>query len=182
MADRESFDMEFKAIVDGKAREAADCAVVGIYEQGDLGAGALLIDAQTGGMIANLHESGDFAGKLGDALLLPLPAGAAASRVLLIGLGAKVAFARKQFRKSLQSAAVALSRTGAVHAVLYLALEDLADLDMAYRARMVAEVFSVHAYKVPDLKTSPKPKPPKLATISVAVENARAAKAAEDGL
>src|SRR6202045_5001467 len=47
---------------------------------------------------------------------------------------------------------------------------------------MVAEVFSVHAYKVPDLKTSPKPKPPKLATISVAVENARAAKAAEDGL
>src|SRR5580700_3896617 len=174
--------MEFKAIVDVKAREAADCAVVGIYEQGDLGAGARLIDAQTGGMIANLHESGDFAGKLGDALLLTLPAGAAAARVLLIGLGAKSNFARKQFRKALQAAAVSLSKTGAVHAVVYLTLEDVADLDVPYRARMVAEVFSVHAYKVPDLKTSPKPKPPKLATISVAAENARAAKAAEDGL
>jgi len=174
--------MEFKAIVDVKAREAADCAVVGIYEQGDLGAGARLIDSQTGGMIANLHDSGDFAGKLGDALLLPLPAGAASARVLLIGLGAKAAFARKQFRKALQAAAASLSKTGAVHAVIYLTLEEVADLDVQYRARMVAEVFSIHAYKIPDLKTSPKPKPPKLAAIGVAVESTRAAKAADDGL
>ncbi len=95
---------------------------------------------------------------------------------------AKSTFARKQYRKALQAAAASLSKTGAVHAVVYLALEDVTDLDVPYRARMVAEVFSVHAYKVPDLKTSPKPKPPKLATISVAVENARAAKAAEHGL
>src|ERR1700680_4252164 len=122
--------MEFKAIVDVKAREAADCAVVGIYEQGDLGAGE------------------------------------AAARVLLIRLGAKSTFARKQFRKALQTAATSLSKTGAIHAVVYLTLEDVADLDVPYRARMVAEVFSVQAYKVPDLKTSPKPKPPKLATIS----------------
>src|ERR1700730_10721457 len=174
--------MEFKEIVDVKAREAADCAVVGIYEQGDLGTGARLIDAQTGGMLAQLHDSRNFAGKLGDALLLSLPAGAAAARVLLIGLGAKSTFARKQFRKALQFAAVSLSKTGAAHAALYLTLQDRADPHVHYRRRMVAGVFSVYAYKVPDLKTSPKPKPPKLATISVAVENARAQKGAEDGL
>jgi len=43
--------MEFKAIVDVKARGAADCAVLGIYEQGDLGVAARHIDTQIGGLL-----------------------------------------------------------------------------------------------------------------------------------
>jgi leucyl aminopeptidase len=174
--------MEFKAIVDVKAREAADCAVVGIYEQGDLGLAARHIDAQIGGLIGKLHASGDFSGKAGDVLLLPLPKGAASARVLLIGLGPRSGFGRKQYRKSLQSAAAALGKTGAVDAILYLTLEEVPDLDVSYRARMVAEVFCVQGYKIPDLKTSTKPKPPKLATVSVATDGARTAKAAANGL
>ena len=66
--------MEFKAIVDAKARHAAGCAVVGVYENGDLGVAARQIDRQLDGFIAKLHGSGDFAAKLGDSLMLPLPA------------------------------------------------------------------------------------------------------------
>ena len=57
--------MEFKAIVDTKARNASGCAVVGVYENGDLGAAASQIDVQIGGIIGRLIASGDFAGKLG---------------------------------------------------------------------------------------------------------------------
>jgi leucyl aminopeptidase len=174
--------MGFKAIVDVKARAPTDCAVVGIYELGDLGVGAGLIDAQLGGSLGRLHGDGDFAAKLGDALLLPTPTGAAAARVLLIGLGVKSSFGRKQYRKALQTAAQALGKTGAKDAIVYLTLEAALDLDVLYRARIVAEVFCAHGYRVPDLKTSPKPKASKLESISVAVENARAASAAEDGL
>jgi leucyl aminopeptidase len=102
--------------------------------------------------------------------------------LLLIGLGPRAGFARKQYRKALQSAAQALSKTGAGDAVVYLAMEPVPELDMQYRARIVAEVFSSHAYKVPDLKTSPKPKARPLATINVATADARAAKAASEGL
>jgi leucyl aminopeptidase len=174
--------MEFKAIVDAKGRDTADCAVVGIYEQGDLTSAARHIDAQVGGLIGKLHANGDFAGKVGDVLLLPAPAGAAAARLLLVGLGSRAAFGRKQYRKALQAAAQALGKTGAAHAIVYLTLEEVPDLDVLYRARMVAEVFCVHAYKVPDLKTGTKPKPPQLTDVSVAVENVRASKAAADGL
>ena len=55
--------MEFKAIIDPKTRAASDCAVVGLYENGDLGAAARHVDAQTGGLIRHLHSGGDFAGK-----------------------------------------------------------------------------------------------------------------------
>src|SRR5271170_3669601 len=148
--------MEFKAIVDVKAREPAGCAVIGVYENGDLGIAARNIDAQTGGLLGRLHAGGDFAAKLGETLLLPHPAGAAASRVLLVGLGSRAGFARKQYRKALQSSAVALSKTGASDAIIYLTLEEVPHLETRYRARTVAEVFCGQAYKIPDLKTGAK--------------------------
>ena len=174
--------MEFKAIVDVKAREAADCAVIGVYEQGDLGVAAALVDEQMDGLLGKLHAQGDFSGKVGDVLLLPMTSGGGAARVLLVGLGVRAAFARKQYRKAVHAASQALGKTGAADAIVYLALEDVAGLDVGYRARIVAEVFCVNAYKVPDLKTGTKPKAAKLTRVSVAAENAKAAKTAALGL
>ena len=174
--------MEFKAIVDAKARHEAGCAVVGVYEDGDLGIAARRIDAQLNGMIGKLRGDGDFSAKLGEALLLPAPAGAAAARVLLIGLGNRSSYGRKQYRKALQSSVQSLAKTGASDAVVYLALEQVGDLDVQYRARIVAEVFCAQLYKIPDLKTAARPKTPRLSSVGVAVADARAAKAADQGL
>jgi leucyl aminopeptidase len=174
--------MEFKAVIDAKARQEAGCAVVGVYEGGDLGVAARRIDTQLGGLIRKLQGEGDFSAKIGDVLLLPAPAGAAAKRVLLVGLGVRSAFGRKQYRKALQSAVQALGKTGAGDAVVYLALERVADLDVQYRARGVAEVFCAQLYKIPDLKTGTKPKAPRLSKVAVAVADARAEKAAAEGL
>jgi leucyl aminopeptidase len=173
--------MEFKVIVDAKARAATGCAVVGVYENGELGAATRHLDVQLGGLIARLHAAGDFAAKLGDSLLLPHPQGVAAQRVLLLGLGARAGFGRKQYRKALTTSAQAVLKTGSVDAIVYIALEDVAGMETVYRARAVAEVFSAQMYKIPDLKTAPKPKPPKLASLAVAAD-ARSAKAMTTGL
>jgi leucyl aminopeptidase len=174
--------MEFMAVVDAKARAPSGCAAVGIYENGDLGLAARQVDKQLEGMITRLLGSGDFAAKLGDSLMLPLPSGSAAARLLLIGLGARAAFGRKQYRKAVLATAQALAKTGAADATVYLAMEPVSDLDVQYRARIVAEVFSSHAYKIPDLKTSPKPKARRLSAVKVATADARGAKAASAGL
>jgi len=175
-------DMEFTTVVDAKARQAAGCAVAGVYEGGELGSAAARIDHQLNGLIGKLHAAGDFAAKLGDVLLLPAPSGAAAARILLVGLGARASFTRKQYRKALQAAAQALAKTGATDAIVYLSLEEVPDLDVRYRARFVAEIFRAQSYKIPDLKTGAKPKKRGLARVMVAVADARSAKAAEDGL
>ena len=107
-----------------------------------LGAAARLIDAQIDGIIGRLIANGDFAGKLGDTLLLPHPAGAAAERVLLTGLGPQASFGRKQYRKAVQSGAQAVLKTGASDATVYLALHDVPGMDGHFRARAVAEIFS----------------------------------------
>jgi leucyl aminopeptidase len=174
--------MEFKAIIDVKARHDAGCAVLGIYEDGELGKATRQIDAQLHGLIKKLHGDGDFSAKLGEILLLPAPAGVAAARVLLIGLGTRAGFGRKQYRKALQATVQSLARTGASDAIVYLALEDVPGLDVHYRARIVAEVFCAQLYKIPDLKTSAKPKAPRLSSVAVAVADARGLKAAAEGL
>jgi leucyl aminopeptidase len=174
--------MEFMAIVDAKARAPSGCAAIGIYENGDLGVAARQVDKQLGGLITRLLGSGDFAAKLGDSLMLPLPAGSAASRLLLIGLGTRAAFGRKQYRKAILASAQALAKTGAADAAVYLAMEPVPELDIQYRARIVAEVFSSQAYKIPDLKTSPKAKARRLGSVHVAAADARAAETAAEGL
>jgi leucyl aminopeptidase len=174
--------MEFKVIVDAKARATTGCAVVGVYENGELGAATRHLDAQLGGLVARLHSAGDFGAKLGDSLLLPHPQGIAAQRVLLVGLGARAGFGRKQYRKALTTSAQAVLKTGSADVIVYLALEDVPGMETAYRARSIAEVFSAQMYKIPDLKTAPKPKPPKLASLTAAADNARSAKAMTTGL
>jgi len=174
--------MEFMSIVDAKARAPSGCAVVGIYENGDLGIAARHIDKQLSGTITSLHGSGDFSAKVGDTLMLPLPSGSTAARLLLVGLGGRAAFGRKQYRKALLACAQALAKTGADDAIVYLAMETVPELDVQYRARMVAEVFSSQAYKIPDLKTSPKPKARRLTKVQVATADARGAKATTEGL
>ena len=119
--------MEFKAIVDAtrranpRAAPSSACTRTAI-----LGVAARNIDAQIGGLIAQLQSGGDFAAKVGDTLLLPRPAGAACERVLLVGLGPRAGFGRKQYRKALQASAQALAKTGASDALVYLALEAVA--------------------------------------------------------
>ena len=173
--------MEFKVIVDAKARATSGCAVVGVYENGELGAATRHLDAQLGGLITRLHSAGDFGAKLGDALLLPHPQGVAAQRVLLLGLGTRAGFGRKQYRKALTTSAQAVLKTGSADVIVYLALEDVSGMETVYRARAVAEVFSAQMYKIPDLKTAPKPKPPKLASLTVAAD-ARTLKAMTTGV
>ena len=175
--------MEFKAIVDVKARESAGCAVVGVYENGDLGIAARRIDTQTGGLIGRLHAGGDFAGKLGRDLV------AAASRrcrrrARAAGrLGPPLKFRPQAIPQGVAGERPRRSpRRARPMPWSTLRSRPWRDLDIHTRARTVSEVYSGQSYKIPDLKTAPKPKPAKLATVSVAAENARAVKSAERGL
>ena len=176
--------MEFKAITDPRARAATACAVIGMHEDGALGPAGQLVDQRIGGAAARLFASKDFAAKLGDTLLISRTGHEGPARVLLVGLGARKKFDRRQYRKAAQAAAQALLKTGATDAVVYLAVDagtDLA-LDAYRRARGIAETFRAQGYRIPDLKTGPKPKAPRLREVRIATGGAGDARHAQRGL
>src|SRR5262245_29500831 len=122
--------MEFFVTTSAASRERTDCAIVGCYDKGVLSAAAEELDRRLGGRITRLVKSGDVRGKSGDTLLLTDLSGAPCERVLIVGLGAKASFKRKQYRKALTTALAQLNKTGAENAVSYLALDKVTDSDV----------------------------------------------------
>jgi len=173
--------MRFHAVSDSAARKRTECAIVGLYESGVLGAGATQLDATLGGRIARLVKRGDIRGKSGEIMLLDVDNGPC-QRVLLIGLGKKASFGRKQYKKAMLAAAGAVAKTGAHDAVSYLSLEPVLETDVYYRARLAAEAVGAATYRVPAIRSTRRPPVPALRSFGVAVAEKAQAADAERGL
>jgi leucyl aminopeptidase len=173
--------MRFFAVSGSAAQQRTNCAIVGIYESGALSAAAAQIDAVLGGRIARLVKRRDARGKPGEALLLDVE-GARCERVLLVGLGRKDSFGRKQYKKALVAAANAVARTGARDAVSFISTEPVSETDAYYRGRLAAEAVGGALYRVPAIRSSRPPAPPALKGFGIAVSHKDQATEAERGL
>jgi leucyl aminopeptidase len=163
--------MEFFVSTAAASKQRTDCAIVGVYDKGVLSAAAAELDERIGGRIARLVKRGDLRGKAGDVLLLADLAGTPIERVVVVGLGARSSFKRKQYRKALTSALATLSRTGAKDAVSYLGLDGVADVDTYTVTRIAVEVAANSQYRISDHKTANKRQKPTLLRFGIAVAN-----------
>ena len=174
--------MQFHATRSSAASQRTACAVVGIYEKGDLSAAASALDEKCGGLLRRVIKRGDFDGKSGSVLPIAELPGAPAERALLVGLGSRSGFGRKAYRKAIMAATDWLARGGARDAVLFLAQEPIADVDAYYAGRYAAETVASTLYRIPDLKSGKKPPQPKLAKVGLAVGDRGELSAARRGL
>ncbi len=154
--------MRFDTWSKGIATLAVDCLVVGVFEDGELTAAARGVDEAAGGRLKKLISRGDFPGRAAETLLVGDLPGLTASRVLLAGLGPRKAFGRKPWRKAWAAAVAALAKTGIASVAVALERPDAGELEDYYFGRAVAEIAGSGLYRVNDLKTGRKPKPPAL--------------------
>jgi leucyl aminopeptidase len=174
--------MEFFVSTAAAARQRTECAIVGVFEKAELTTAAAQLDERCGGRIAKLAKRGDVRGKPGDTLLLSDLDGVACERVLIVGLGSRANFKRKQYRKALATALTALARTGAREAVSYLSLEPIPDAESYALGRIAADVVASSVYRIPDHKTSNKRPKPQLTRFGLGVAGRSEQTAAERGL
>jgi leucyl aminopeptidase len=161
--------MEFFVSLASPAKQRTDCAIVGVYDKGTLSAAAEELDKRIGGRIARLVKRGDLRGKAGDVILLADLAGVPVERVVVVGLGGRNAFKRKQYRKAVANALSAVARTGAKDAVSYLGLDGVGDADTYAMARIAVEVAANSQYRITDHKTGNKRQKPSLEKFGIAV-------------
>jgi leucyl aminopeptidase len=174
--------MEFQAQAGASRRARTDCAVVGVHERGELTGEAIALDRALGGRLARILKAGDFAGRLGEALLIPDLGTGPAARVVLVGLGSRKSWGRRSYRRALLAAAQAVLRCAARDAWVTITAEPVPDVDAYYRARFVAEAFGQAAYKAPALKSARKPPAPRLASVRISVAERAELSAARRGL
>ena len=160
--------MEFFVSLGGPAKQRTDCAIVGVYDKGTLSAAAEELDKRIGGRIARLVKRGDLRGKTGDVVLLADLSGPV-ERVVVVGLGGRNSFKRKQYRKALASALGVVARTGAKDAVSYLGLDGVGDTDTYALTRIAVEIAASSQYRIPDHKTANKRQKATLVKFGIAV-------------
>jgi leucyl aminopeptidase len=166
--------MRFEAFSRRAASQRGDCLVIGAFERGELGPEATTVDRALRGRVRRLLGNGDFSGRSGETLLLPEVPGLAAGRLLLVGLGAKAQFNRRGWRRALQSAIAALARTRIASAAIALERPGARELDDYYFGRSTAEITGASLYRVNDLKTERRARPPALARIRLGPVDASA--------
>ena len=93
--------MEFFATSTSPSRQRTECAIVGVYDKGVLADAAAEIDRRIGGRIARLVKKGDLRGKAGDVADVVRSDGGPCERIVVVGLGPKSGFNRKQYRRAL---------------------------------------------------------------------------------
>jgi leucyl aminopeptidase len=172
--------MEFGVWTKGLATLKADCLVLSVFEEAELGAEAVAVDTACGGRLKKLLARGDFSGRAGDTLLIADLPGISATHVLLTGMGARKQLSRKSWRKAWTAAAAALVRTRIASCAVALDRPDARQLDDYYLGRAVAEITGAALYRINDLKTARKP--PAAALQEVLAGPVRRAEAAERGL
>jgi leucyl aminopeptidase len=174
--------MQFHATRSSAASQRTACAVVGIYEKGELSSAAKALDQKGGGSIRRVIKRGDFSGKVATVLPIAEMPGTPAERALLVGLGPRREFNRKAYRRAVTAAVDWLAKSGARDAVLFLSQEHIPEVDAYYAARYAAESVGAALYRIPDLKSGRKPPLPKLARVGVAVGDKGELAAARRGL
>jgi leucyl aminopeptidase len=112
---------------------AAQCAVVGLYDERMLTSACAEFDELCGGAIKALIESGDLTGKLGQTQMLFNLSGLKTSRILVVGLGEQRKFDATKYIKVNKDAQRALKTASASDAVSYLAEIEVPGKDIDWK-------------------------------------------------
>jgi leucyl aminopeptidase len=174
--------MRFEAFRRRAAQQRSDCLVIGVFERAELGTEAQAVDRAMRGRVRALLARGDFSGRTGETLLIIDPTGIRSARLLLVGLGGKLQYNRRGWRRALGHAVTALTRTRVVSAALALERPAARELDDYYFGRAIAETTGVSLYRVNDLKSARKPRLPALARVQCGPVDAAGLVAVRRGL
>ena len=153
-------------------RQKTDCAIVGLHEGGGLTGAAAALDAALEGRLGRLVKRGDVRGKAGELRLVDTD-GAACERVLVVGLGKKGSFGRKQYRKALVAGARRGRQDRRARCRQLPRAKPIAEPDAYYDARLAAEAVGAALYRVPAIRSARKPAEPALKSFGIAVARAR---------
>jgi leucyl aminopeptidase len=160
--------MEFPVKTGAPATQRTECAILPIFDDGQLRGAAKEIDIAAHGGVKKLLRDGDVSGRLGSTALIHRTQDTVAVRWLFVGCGKQREFDAKRLASALGAAVSALRGSGVKEAISYLAYEPPVKLGPDALARQSVEAVRASLYRFDELKSRTEPTP-KLAKLGIAV-------------
>ncbi|HEY8191484.1 MAG TPA: M17 family peptidase N-terminal domain-containing protein, partial [Alphaproteobacteria bacterium] len=166
--------MSLKVSFHKSPKGKSDAVAVPVYKGSKLGADAVALDKECGGLIAkHLKKQKKFTGEKAQVLVMTAPANMVYAHIVLLGMGDPAKINEAACEAAGGKLAVALAGTGAVNAVL-IAAGEKAGIDSGTLAAHIAMGMNLRSYGFDKYKTAPK-KDTGLKTVMVAGAQATAA-------
>ena len=155
--------------VEGYAPAAGtDCLVLGVFDETAFTGAARSVNLTARGRLRQLKAEGLVPTRLGETqIVIDLP-GIKATRALLVGLGKREEFRRRNWRKAVAAALAACVKSRATSLLFAIDRPSATQMDDYYFGRAVAELTGAALYRVNDLKSERGRKRPALNTVRVA--------------
>ncbi|MCG6864138.1 MAG: leucyl aminopeptidase [Thiogranum sp.] len=175
--------MDFNVKCGDPEKLRSACVVVGVSAPRRLSAAAERLDKASQGQLGELLKSGDIGTDCGNTTLIHSPRGGIqAKRILVVGCGKDKQLAPKAFIKIARAATAAVENSGAGDALSYLAELEVADRDLAWKARQTVTASRAAVYAFDELKSDAKPAKHPLRRLSVGVSSHEHVDEAQDGV
>jgi leucyl aminopeptidase len=148
--------MDFPVKTGAPASQRTECAILPIFDDGQLRGATKEVDTAARGLIKQLVRAGDAIGRLGATTLVHRTQGTASSRWLLVGCGRHADFGARRFASATAAAIAALRGTGTKDAISYLGY-GAASVGTELAARQTVEVVRAQLYRFDELKSRKDP-------------------------
>ena len=159
--------MEFPVKTGAAASQRTECAILPVFEDGQLRGATREIDTAARGIIKQLVRKGDVSGRLGTTTLIHRTQGTAAARWLLVGCGKHTEFNARRLTSALTAAIAGLRNSATKEAISYLAYGVGDGVNAADAARHSVESARASVYRFDELKSRTDPSP-RLTRLSLA--------------
>jgi len=147
--------MDFPVKTGAPASQRTECAILPVFDDGQLRGATKEVDIAARGLIKQLVRGGDVTGRVGTTTLIHRTQGTAATRWLLVGCGKHSDFGAKRLAAALVAAVGALRGTGTKEAISYLAysIASAGGLGAEQAARITVEAARAQLYRFDELKS-----------------------------
>jgi leucyl aminopeptidase len=159
--------MEFPVRAGAPARHKTECAILPVFDDGQLHGATKEFDRAARGAITKLIRAGDAPSRVGSCTLIHRTQGTAAARWLLVGCGKRADFSAKRLASALAAAMNALRAGGTKEATSFLGYDtNLAPADVA---RHTVETARASLYRFDELKSRTDP-PARLTRLGLGIK------------
>ncbi len=166
--------MKFKtqALPEDLSTLVSQCLILPVYKDKCFSKNVRALDKYLDGILEAVLQRGDFVGKFKQLQILPLHGATKIQRILLLGCGPSDEFDAQKYRTLLALLAKNLGSTPVKTAHVLCADFVVKDYASDQQAQQISQIFVAKAYRYTRTR-SEKPKPGKLASVSLLVQNSR---------
>jgi leucyl aminopeptidase len=163
--------MKYGTRTGNPAKARTQCAIVGVYEQGQLSPSAKVLDKASKGYLRKILKRDDISGKTNQTLLLHDVPNVGATRVLLVGLGNEKSMSSAKYADIARTVIGKMKATSSRTNLCCLLEVDVPGRSIEWKTQKIVESFEAGLYSFTEMKGKPPVNTNSIESVDLLVDN-----------